>query len=232
MDINPHTPLKKACRNSEEKVKSFCSSTIDKMGYKINPYMKKFGLGFIYGLVNVVLAIPVMYGYNSIIFSSDVYIPHWGGLVKLLLLSSATHQLTMSLFSGFPFAIGQVQDAGLIFLHKMTLNVAQKLQAEGQPPEVILATALMITALSTLSLGFMMILIGKLKLARFISYLPVPVVGGYLAFIGAFCIGAGVSFCTGITINGYQDIISLFNKKTVLLVLPGLLGELAAGAEG
>ncbi len=232
MDLNPQTPLKNAWRNSEEKVKDFCSSMIEKMGYKSNSYWKKFGLGFVYGLVNVVLAVPVMYGYTAIIFSSDVYAPHWGGLVKLLLLSSATHQLTMSLFSGFPFAIGQVQDAGLIFLRKMTLNVAQKLEAEGQPPEVILATALMITALSTLSLGFVMILIGKLKLARFVSYLPVPVVGGYLAFIGAFCIGAGVSFCTGITIEGYRDINSLFDKKSVLLVLPGLLGKLAARAKG
>ncbi len=193
-----------------------------------NPIFKKVGLSFIYGLVNVVLAAPVLYGFTSIIFSANVYAPYRGGLVKLLLLSSAVHQLTMSIVSGFPFAIGQVQDAGIIFLHKLTLNVANKLEADGEPPEVILATALMVTSLATLSLGFAMILAGKLKLARFVSYLPVPVVGGYLAFIGAFCIGAGISFCTKVTIEGYEDIKDLFHAKIMLLALPALLGTLVA----
>ncbi len=189
--------------------------------------VKKFCLGLIYGLVNVVLAIPVMYGYTTIIFSPAVYAPYMQVLAKLLLLSSALHQLTMSCFSGFPFAIGQVQDAGLIFLHKMTYHVAVRLEAAGEPPEVILATALLTTALSTLSLGFMMILIGKLKLARFVSFLPVPVVGGYLAFIGAFCLGAGVSLCTGIDIESFRDFNKFLHWHAILLVLPGLLGKYA-----
>ncbi len=207
------------------RMKGFLSSIREAFSCFKQQYFKTFSLAFIYGLVNVVLAIPVMYGYTVIIFSSGVYAPYTQGLAKLLLLSSAIHQLTMTIFSGFPFAIGQVQDAGLIFLHKMTFNVAQKLENDGEPPEVVLATALMITALSTLSLGCMMILIGKLKLARFVSYLPVPVVGGYLAFIGAFCLGAGISLSTGVDLGGFLDIRNLLNTHVILLALPGLIGK-------
>ena len=53
-----------------------------------------------------------------------IYAPHLAMLVKLLFLSSAIHQLAFVLCSTLPFAVGQVQDVGLIFLSAMASSVA------------------------------------------------------------------------------------------------------------
>ena len=55
---------------------------------------------------------------------APVYAPHLAILVKLMFLSSAIHQLVFVLSSGLPFAVGQVQDVGLIFLSAMATSVA------------------------------------------------------------------------------------------------------------
>ncbi|CAN0545342.1 unnamed protein product, partial [Ectocarpus sp. 8 AP-2014] len=86
------------------------------------------------------------------------------------------HQAVFSLVSTLPFAIGQVQDAGLIFLSRMTTDVAGKVLLAGGTAEEAVATALAATAFATASMGVALVFIGKLKLARFVAYLPMPVV--------------------------------------------------------
>lgn len=90
-------------------------------------------------------------------------------------------------FFGAPFA----QDAGLIFLSRMTTEVAGKVLLAGGTAEEAVATALAATALATASMGVALVLIGKLKLARFVAYLPMPVVseggGGVSVFTRASC---------------------------------------------
>ena len=46
------------------------------------------------------------------------------------------------------------------------------------------------------------IVTGKLQLATYVQYLPLPVVGGYLAFIGLYCLEAGLSLMTGVQVGG------------------------------
>lgn len=41
-------------------------------------------------------------------------------------------------------------------------------------------------------------MLGRLRLASIVQYLPMPVIGGYLAFIGYFCGQAGLAFATGV----------------------------------
>ena len=63
-------------------------------------------------------------------------------------------------------------------------------------PEAVLATTLVLLAGSTALLGAALWLTGKMQLAGMVQYLPMPVVGGYLAFIGLYCLEAGVSTMT------------------------------------
>lgn len=77
-------------------------------------------------------------------------------------------------FGGATFA----QDAGLIFLSRMATDVATTVLGEGGSPDEAVATALAATAIATTSLGAALVLVGKLKLARFVAYLPMPVVSG------------------------------------------------------
>ena len=141
-------------------------------------------------------------------------------LVKLVLFSAAVHQACYVASSTMEFAVGQVQDAGLIFLSAMARAVVAdgeafkgqalsivrharrarnhaeglisdlaELGPEAAGDDVICATALWVLGIATASLGLMLVIIGKLRLASLAQYLPVPVVGGYLAYIGFYCGG-------------------------------------------
>lgn len=58
----------------------------------------------------------------------------------------------------------------------MATHVARKCMKEGKTPDEAIATTLTATALGTLTLGLVLVLVGKVKLARYISFLPMPVV--------------------------------------------------------
>jgi hypothetical protein len=79
----------------------------------------RFVYYIIYALVNVIISAPGLYGYAAVIFNHPVFENHMNALSKLVIFSSLIHQLGFFLFSSLDFAIGTVQDAGLIFLSSM-----------------------------------------------------------------------------------------------------------------
>lgn len=83
-------------------------------------------------------------------------------LSKLVFFGSALHQLTFSLSSSLPFAIGQVQDVGLIFLSAMSTRVVDSLAAKGEHRDsVLLTTTLLAMTISTFIVGALLIFVGK-----------------------------------------------------------------------
>ncbi|ETW00146.1 hypothetical protein, variant [Aphanomyces invadans] len=177
----------------------------------------------IYGLINAILAIPTMYGYAAIIFSHPDFATFMPILTKLVMLSSVVHQIMFSLLSSLPFAIGQVQDAGLIFLSAIATSICVKLGPDASL-EAKVSTTVVTIGLSTALLGITLVALGKFKLAGLVSYLPMPVVGGYLAYIGLFCLFAGLSLCTGLVVNDFASTVQLATWNNIILCLPGVLG--------
>ncbi|KAG7393468.1 hypothetical protein PHYBOEH_006072 [Phytophthora boehmeriae] len=165
-----------------------------------------------------------MYGYALIIFSHPTFAVYTPALSKLVVFSSAVHQVIFTLLSSLPFAIGQVQDAGLIFLSTMATSICNSL-GEDASTEAKVATTVVTIGIATASLGVCLVVMGRLKLAAFACYLPMPVIGGYLAFIGLFCLYAGLALCTGLVVNDFTSMLKLFDDgHNVLLCLPGVVG--------
>lgn len=206
-DLNKFPEIKHHNTNS---TKSFKSSA--------NVFQKQLHDAF-YGLMNGVMVVPVMISFASIIFRDQSFQASLPILVKLVLFSSLIHQFSFSLLSSLPYAIGQVQDAGLIFLSAMSGSIAHNLI---ETPERILPTCLFIMSMSTFSLGFALVGIGRLKLASVVQYIPMPVVGGYLAYIGSFCFQASLEMMAGISIATPTDWYKLISLHHFLLVLPGV----------
>lgn len=177
-------------------------------------------LDMLYGAINCVLVIPVSISFCTIIFRHSAFLPYLPYLVKLVMFSSAIHQLVFSLASSLPFAVGQVQDAGLIFLCAMAIDCADQLEAS---PSAILPTTLLTLSTATALLGLLLIAVSRLRLASMVQYLPMPVVGGYLAFIGFFCGLAGLSLMAGVQVTNIAHLPLLLHPRPLLLLLPGLL---------
>eukprot|EP00957_Ditylum_brightwellii_P097704 7441168-Ditylum_brightwellii.AAC.1 len=182
--------------------------------------------------INIIISAPGLYGYAAVIFNHAYYSPYKNALSKLVIWSSLVHQLGFTLFSTLPFAIGTVQDAGLIFLSAMSNIIADAIIEENSVDGVIdealredtekqiVSTALVLLSLYTASLGFVLILMGKFGLADIVSYIPLPTIGGYLAFIGYFCLEAGIGLCISENMTEMQDWKYLLSKQNCILALP------------
>ncbi|KAF4129693.1 Sulfate permease family [Phytophthora infestans] len=177
-----------------------------------------------YGIINSILAIPAIYGYTVIIFSHRDFQDFMPALAKLVVYSSVVHQIMFTLMSSMPFSIGQVQDGGLIFLSTMATSICNSL-GDDVPLEAKVATSVVTIGIATALFGVCLVVMGKMKLAELASYLPIPVIGGYLAFIGIFCLYAGLALCTGLIVNDIGSMIRVFdNPHDILLCVPGVLG--------
>lgn len=175
--------------------------------------------GILYGIIGSLMCLPITISFCSIIFKDSAFSSSISLLVKLVLFSSFVHQCCFSIFSNLPFAVGQVQDAGLIFLSAMASNIAANINN----PENLLPTTLFILALSSAILGIFLLITSKLKLATVVQYLPMTVIGGYLAFIGFFCGLAGLSMMAGVQASSIIELIENSDKKNFILMSPGLI---------
>jgi len=220
-------------------------------------------LAVMYGVVATAMAAPVMMSFASIIFSDPFFAPYLPSLVKLVLFSAAVHQICYVLSSTMDFAVGQVQDAGLIFLsamartvvddaetwrrraHAVTNIVEDAVDRSGgglaslaarpdfaPEDDVVLASALWLLGMATAALGLMLVLVGKLRLASLAQFLPVPVVGGYLAYIGFYCGQAGLGMMAGVQLLGLRDwpkLLTAFAARRIGVVVVVWLAIKGAG---
>jgi SulP family sulfate permease len=183
---------------------------------------KRMALDGFYGFVNLVILTPVAISFTSIIFAHPIFAPYLPSLCKLVLFSSAVHQMAFTSFSTLPFAVGQVQDAGLIFLSAMAFDMVETMQGEGQDEDTIVSTVVVILSVSTALLGVALIIIGRLKLASAVQYIPVPVIGGYLAYIGFFCGRAGIAMMTGLVADDSILLENMFKAEMLVMWIPGV----------
>ncbi|KAG6622123.1 Sulfate Permease (SulP) Family [Phytophthora cinnamomi] len=193
-------------------------------GPALSPTQRKVKIG-VYGVLNTVILVPLMISFAQIIFRDPEFQPYMNDLVKLVLVSAAVHQICFSCVSSLPFAMGQVQDAGLIFLSAMCSSIIKtlhELRGDAFSMEEVLATTLFTMAVSTAVLGAALIVTGKLRLASFVQYLPMPVVGGYLAFIGFYAMEAGLSMMTTESIKEPADWVKLADWNALMLSVPGV----------
>lgn len=178
----------------------------------------------IYGIVNLLIVLPVILSFGSTIYHDSFFSPYMSVLMKLTVVSGAVHQLTFSTFSSLPFAVGQVQDAGLIFLSAMARDIVSRLKATGADDASILATVTIGLSVYTAVLGCALVLIGKFQLASYCQLLPSSVVGGYLAFIGFFCGQAGLALMSQVDVSGPADWYKFLDRDALVLLAPGVVG--------
>ncbi len=108
------------------------------------------------------------------------------------------------------------QDAGLIFLSSMASTLADYCRQHKLSDAVLLSTTLVLLSLSTALVGLSLILMGKLRLASAVTYIPMAAVSGYLAFIGLFAFNAGtlrsayvVVACSKVSVGSFLCLLGL-----------------------
>uniref|UniRef100_A0A7S1UB31 STAS domain-containing protein n=1 Tax=Phaeomonas parva TaxID=124430 RepID=A0A7S1UB31_9STRA len=179
--------------------------------------------GAVYGVVNGLMVLPVMISFAAIIYRDPAFQPFLPTLVKLTIFSAGIHQIAFALFSSMAFAVGQVQDAGLIFLAAMAGTIVTFCNDAGADSDTMISTTVVLLSSATLCLGLALMLVGRLKLASCVQYLPMPVVGGYLAFIGLFCGESGFAMMGGVEVAGVNEWYKFADPHVLTLITPGFV---------
>eukprot|EP00592_Proboscia_alata_P001279 CAMPEP_0194373862 /NCGR_PEP_ID=MMETSP0174-20130528/22272_1 /TAXON_ID=216777 /ORGANISM="Proboscia alata, Strain PI-D3" /LENGTH=593 /DNA_ID=CAMNT_0039153139 /DNA_START=270 /DNA_END=2051 /DNA_ORIENTATION=+ len=228
IETKPKLKRKKSLQELHQSISDPALSTRALDEIRVHFANKKNSLGtcISYGLVNTAVVLPVEMSFGAIIFSNSAFIPYLPVLIKLVVISAVVHQISFSALSSLPFAIGQVQDAGLIFLAAMANTIVNHVRARELDDSHILATATIILPLCTAFLGVGLVIIGNFRLAGYVQALPTPVIGGYLAFIGFFCGQSGLALMGGVNVVNYSDWHKFFASKVAILILPGFAGGL------
>ncbi|KAI8470530.1 MAG: hypothetical protein J3K34DRAFT_255209 [Monoraphidium minutum] len=180
----------------------------------------------IYGIINAVVGLPCMIGFAAVIFSDPMYKPVLGELARFSFLAAAVHQAAFTLLSSLPFAVGQPQDVGLIFLSSMATGVAEIGRQVNLSLAEITGTALLTIMVATIIVGLLTTAVARFKLATLVQYVPLPVVGGYLGYVGYFCLAAGVGLGAGVQVGSFSSWLNLFARDPLIKLAPTVVSAL------
>ncbi len=172
--------------------------------------------GVVAGSVTIVLAIS----FSALIYSGPLepYVNHGAGL----LLAGAVLMLTIcALFSSYPALIATHQDSAAAILALMAAAIMQSMSAN-TPIQQVFVTVVASIMITTLLVGIVFWILGRLKLGRLIRFIPYPVIGGFLAATGLLLVRGGFS----VMLNDMPEILHLnlwFQPTILSQFLPGLI---------
>lgn len=178
-----------------------------------NKILSSLFAGLISGLVTLTYSVS----YAALIFSGDMS-EYLSLGVGTALISAAVVAFIVALRSSLSFAIAGPDSNASAILALMVSALVINMQ--GDTSTTIASTVFLAMLLSTLLVGLVQFLIGKLQLGYLVRFIPYPVLGGFLAGTGWLIAKGAFTVMTGVSVN-------LDNLST--LFAPELLWHLTAG---
>jgi SulP family sulfate permease len=168
------------------------------------------------GIITCCVVIPVKISFCSVIFADPEFQEYLPYIIKFVSWTSIAHQLTVTAYSRLPYAVGQMQDAGVVYLASMATSLASLCTST-----TLISTTFITLSAATVLSGLVIIWATKLKLIRYIQYVPRSVIGGYLAYIGYYMGKSAITMMTNLALLSIRECLTLFTTSYILLWFPG-----------
>ena len=171
------------------------------------------------GLVVGLLCSAVSVSLGALIYSAELveFLPRGVGFA---LLSSLVVSLSVALFSSLPGVTAVVQDAPAAILAVAAAGIVAAIPP-GTGLEAAFMTVVATSAVTTLAVAVMFLLVGTFRWGRLVRYLPYPVVGGFLGGTGWLLVAGGVGVMADVPVT-WSSLPDLFLGETWLRWIPGL----------
>jgi SulP family sulfate permease len=174
------------------------------------------------------LAVGVVIGIQSAILMLALSVMIFGGElnqfitigITVLFVGTISQSVVVALGSSLPGMMTMVQDSPAVILALVAGFIVTAIPTAS--PETKFYTVLAAMMLSTLLNGLVFLLLGKFKLGSLVSYMPYPVIGGFLAGTGLLLVLAACQVMTGKTVS-LLHLGPLFEPGTWFLWVPGVL---------
>jgi len=172
--------------------------------------------GGISGLVTLTYSMS----YAALIFSGDLQslLPLGIGCA---LIGAATIAVVAALTSSLPFTIAGPDSNSSAILAVMAAAIAGNFLASGDPSQLA-STIWLAIILSTVLTGICLFLLGRLRLGRFIRFIPYPVVGGFLAGVGWLISQGSFKVMAGLPLE-WGNVTALLQPDRLVLWIPGAI---------
>lgn len=145
--------------------------------------------------------------------------------ININLMACSVMLLWNTVFSGFN-ALVAPQDVPAVVMAQLSTTIAGAVHNKANAGHTLLAAGWISTLLS----GAILVLLGRLKAGDALRRLPSPVVGGFLAAMGAIAIRGAVSMLTGVPFNIFwpTDLEAFSHWRPWLHLGLGIYGLLSA----
>jgi len=165
------------------------------------------------------MALTSSVSYAALIFSGPLENYLFVG-ISIALVSASILSIVVALGSSFPFASAGPDSNSSVLLAVMSGSIVAGSQG-AITGEQLLWTVWITITLCTLMTGFCLLVMGRLRLGRWVRYVPYPVVGGFLAGTGWLLVGGSFQVMTDVPLS-FFNFKGLFEKSVMLHCLPGL----------
>ncbi|MEM6836914.1 MAG: SulP family inorganic anion transporter [Cyanobacteria bacterium P01_C01_bin.120] len=172
------------------------------------------------GLITGLLTLTYSMSYAALIFSGDLSSYLDVGIGSAL-IGTVFLGLIVALGSSLPFTIAGPDGNAAAILALIATTVAAQIRVTASN-EAIAVTIWFAILSSTLLTGGFLWLMGRLRLGRFVRFIPYPVVGGFLAGVGLLLAQGAFKVMTDVSPT-LQNLPTFFVSERLLLWLPGLI---------
>jgi SulP family sulfate permease len=172
-------------------------------------------IGVVFGIRNAV----VYLAFALMIFSGDLSSQLTIG-ITILLLGSSIQSLISALGSSLPGIMSGVQDSPSVILSVVVASMLALMPQASM--ETKLYTALAAIILTSLLTGLVCLLLGKFRMGGLVSYIPYPVVGGFLAGTGVLLMLGALKLMIGKSVS-LSDFSPLFQADVWMQWVAGVV---------
>ncbi len=172
------------------------------------------------GLVAGTLTVVYAFSYAAIMFSGPISHGFTAGLSMALITAVVTAVIVAALGS-VSFAIAGPDIYSAVPLAVMLNSLASLLPDGGSQPQS-LATLVVALALTTIATGTIFYVVGRLRCANIVRFVPYPVIAGFLSATGVLIAMAGIAIVTGKPMR--LDTYASFTEREMLWKLAATFG--------
>jgi SulP family sulfate permease len=152
----------------------------------------------------------------SLSFVAIIFVGPISGFIgegtSLMLVVAVILGIFMAIFSSYPGTIAIPQDRIAPIVAFMATLIIHEMP--GAPPESIGITVLATIAISTLSVGVVLFLIGSFRLGNIVRFTPYPVIGGFLAGSGWLLLTGSFRVVSGETFS-FQNLPRFYSESSL-----------------
>lgn len=187
---------------------------------KIVCHYRQILTNFLTGIMLGIMTIATCLSNAALIFSGDLtpFLPFG---ISIALISGTLVTVIVAFGSKFPFALAGPDSNASALLAIMASSIYVS-QIPYHTPEEILPTIWATIVLATLMAGFLLCLLGWLRLGRWVRYVPYSVAGGFMAGTGWLIIRGSCKTVAKIPLD-LEHLQGLIQSSAISGWLPGLL---------